>query len=92
MPPLYRIGSYILYFWSNESDPLEPVHIHIAEGLANANGTKIWITSTGHAILCHNRAHIPVPVLRRLIRFVEANNKEIVEKWQEHFGELRFYC
>jgi hypothetical protein len=92
MPQLYRIGSYILYFWSNESDPLEPVHIHIAEGLATANGTKIWITSTGHAILSHNRAHIPEPVLRRLIRFVEANNKEIVEKWQEHFGELRFYC
>ncbi|MBQ9039798.1 MAG: DUF4160 domain-containing protein [Clostridia bacterium] len=32
MPQLLRIGPYTFYFWSNESDPLEPVHIHIVEG------------------------------------------------------------
>ena len=50
MPQLYRIGSYIIYFWSNENMPLEPIHVHISEGKANANATKIWITSTGKAI------------------------------------------
>ena len=43
MPQLFRIGSYIIYFWSNESDPLEPIHVHVAEGRASANATKIWI-------------------------------------------------
>ena len=42
MPQIFRIGSYIIYFWSNESDPLEPVHVHIAEGKATVNATKIW--------------------------------------------------
>ena len=32
MPQIFRIGSYIIYFWSYENDPLEPVHVHIAEG------------------------------------------------------------
>ena len=41
MPQIFRIGPYIVYFWSNESDPLEPVHVHIAEGRATANATKI---------------------------------------------------
>lgn len=41
MPQIFRIGSYIIYFWSNENDPLEPVHVHIAEGRASANATKI---------------------------------------------------
>ena len=25
MPQLYRIGSYIIFFWSNENMPLEPI-------------------------------------------------------------------
>lgn len=29
MPQILRIGPYSIYFWSNEGDPLEPVHVHI---------------------------------------------------------------
>ena len=29
MPQLLRIGPYSIYFWSNEGDPLEPIHVHI---------------------------------------------------------------
>ena len=47
MPQIFKIGPYIVYFWSNENDPLEPVHVHIAEGRASANATKLWITSAG---------------------------------------------
>ena len=32
MPQVFKIGSYWVYFWSNESDPLEPVHVHVARG------------------------------------------------------------
>lgn len=42
MPQILRIGPYSLYFWSNESDPLEPIHIHISEGRASAAATKVW--------------------------------------------------
>lgn len=24
MPQIFRIGSYVVYFWMNENDPLEP--------------------------------------------------------------------
>ncbi len=92
MPQLYRIGSYIIYFWSNENMPLEPIHVHISEGKANANATKIWITSTGKAILAHNSSKIKIQILRKLIRFIEANSKEIEEQWIEHFGEIRYFC
>ncbi len=92
MPQLYRIGSYIIFFWSNENMPLEPIHVHISEGKASANATKIWITSTGKAILSHNSSNIKMQILRKLIRFIEANSKEIEEQWIEHFGEIRYYC
>ena len=27
MPPIFSIGSYVVYFWSDEGEPKEPVHI-----------------------------------------------------------------
>lgn len=91
MPQLFRVGAYTIYFWSNESDPLEPVHVHIAEGRATANGTKIWITSSGKALLCNNKSHIPQNILKKLLRFIEANSSFIIEKWVEQFGEIRYF-
>ena len=92
MPQIFRIGSYIVYFWSNENDPIEPIHVHIAEGRAVANATKVWITSTGKTLLCNNNAKIPTNILKRIIRMIEANSPEIIQKWYEHFGEIRYYC
>ena len=47
MPQVFKVGPYRVYFWSNESDPLEPVHVHIVEGKPVANATKVWLTSRG---------------------------------------------
>ena len=92
MPQILRIGPYTIYFWSNENDPLEPVHVHIAEGRATSNATKIWITSTGKALLSNNDFHIPPKVLNHLLRFVEANSELIIDKWESQFGEIRYFC
>ena len=92
MPQIFRVGPYIVYFWSNENDPLEPVHVHIAEGRATANGTKVWITSSGKALLCSNDAKIPPAVLRDLLRVIEANSGDIIKKWLTHFGQIEYYC
>ena len=91
MPQIFRIGSYIVYFW-NENNPLEPVHVHIAEGRASANATKVWLTSSGKTLLCNNNSQIAKRELRKIMRIIEANSKEIIDKWYSQFGELRFYC
>jgi len=92
MPQIFRVGSYIIYFWSNENDPLEPVHVHIAEGKATANATKVWITNSQKALLCHNASRIPQKTLRNLMRVIEANAYEIINKWYAQFGEIRYFC
>lgn len=92
MPQLFRIGPYVIFFWSNESNPLEPIHVHVAEGRPTANATKIWITSTGKALLCNNNSGIHTKTLNRLVRQIEANSDMIIEKWREQFGEIRYYC
>lgn len=92
MPQIFRIGPYIVYFWSNENKPLEPIHVHVAEGRATANATKIWITSSGKTILCNNNSQIHKKELRNLMRVIEANSNAIISKWYSQFGEIKYYC
>ena len=92
MPQILRIGPYSIYFWSNEGDPLEPIHVHVSEGRASATATKIWITSTGKTILSNNNSKIPERMLSDIMDVIEARSFEIVRKWQDHHGEIRFYC
>ena len=92
MPQIFRIGPYIIYFWSNENKPLEPVHVHVAEGRATANATTIWITRTGKTLLCNNSSKIPERILRNIMRMIEANSESIINQWTEHFGEIRYFC
>ena len=61
MPQVFRLGSYWVYFWTNENKPLEPVHVHIAEGKPTSNATKIWITRAGKCLLCNNNSKISRP-------------------------------
>ena len=41
MPQLFKIGSYLVYFWINESQPLEPVHVHVSKGKPTPNADVI---------------------------------------------------
>ena len=92
MPQLYNFGSYVLYFWVNEGMPTEPVHIHINEKRPSQDGTKIWITSKGGTLVCHNKSRIPDKSLKQFCRFVEANSAAIIERWRQEFGNATFYC
>jgi hypothetical protein len=92
MPQIFKIGSYLIYFWSNESKPLEPIHVHVSEGVPSENATKIWITQKGRCLLCHNRSNIPSRKLKIIMSVIEARNQDIVEKWYSYFGQIEYYC
>lgn len=92
MPQIFKIGSYLIYFWSNESKPLEPIHVHISEGVPSENATKVWITQKGRCLLCHNRSNIPNRKLKIIMSVLEARNQEIIEKWISYFGQIEYYC
>lgn len=92
MPQVFKIGSYWVYFWANENDPLEPVHVHVAQGAPAANATKIWITEAGRCYLCHNNSRIPPRVLRNIMMIIEARSCEVIEKWVDYFGRATYFC
>lgn len=92
MPQVFKVGSYWVYFWANENDPLEPIHVHVSQGVPIGSATKVWITKAGKAYLCHNNSKIPARVLRNIMSIIEARSYEIIEKWIGFFGEIRYFC
>ena len=91
MPQVFKIGSYWVYFWSNEQEPLEPVHVHVAKGEPQPNATKIWITGNGKCYLANNNSKISKKILKNIMRIVEARSDEIIEKWKNYFGKIEYY-
>ncbi|MBO5729976.1 MAG: DUF4160 domain-containing protein [Treponema sp.] len=92
MPQVFKLGSYWVYFWTNENKPIEPIHVHIAEGKPVPNATKIWITKDGKCSLANNNSKIPSVVLNKLMRVIEARSFEIINKWELYFNIVDFYC
>jgi len=92
MPQVFKIGSYIVYFWLNESLPLEPIHVHVAEGTPSVNATKIWLTKSGGTVLCNNNSQVPARQLRIIMDVIETRHAEIEDQWLKKFGEISYYC
>ena len=83
MPQIFSIGAYLVYFLSNEGEPLEPVHVHVSKGKPDKNSTKIWITKSLNCIVCNNNSKIPNHVLNNLIEIIENRAFEIVDKFHK---------
>jgi hypothetical protein len=91
MPQIFRIGSYCVYFWSNEGVPLEPIHVHVSKGTPVQNATKIWITSNGKCMLGNNNSKIPRKMLKNIMDVIESREKEVRQAWLDRFDEIRYY-
>lgn len=92
MPQIFKIGSYRVYFWTNEGNPLEPVHVHVSLGKPSSNSTKIWITKAGNCLLCNNNSRIPSKTLKNIMRIIELRNKKIIDAWYSYFNCISYYC
>jgi len=92
MPQIFRIGAFLVYFWANEGKPLEPIHVHISEGIPTDNSTKVWITKKGKCLLCNNNSLIPQKTLKNIMEIIEARNQDVIKKWFEFFGDIYYYC
>lgn len=86
MPKCFEAFGYIIFFWSNENDPLEPVHVHVGKRIG-PGCTKIWILSDGSAEIQSNGSRIPQGDLRKVRRVVESYADVIVRQWEGYFGE-----
>lgn len=90
MPNFITVFGYHVYIWTNEGQPLEPVHVH-ASKVPSKNATKIWILSDGTCKLANNDSEIPTVKLNRLLKTLESYSDEIVKTWEKVFGEKAIF-
>lgn len=80
MPVVFRYKGYRFFFYSNEGEPLEPLHIHVRRGDAVA---KIWLKpypeiAESYGLSAHE--------LRELLNVAIQHEDDIERYWNEYFG------
>lgn len=78
MPQIFKAGSYLVYFWSDEGEPREPVHVHISQKRPERNATKVWLTKAGGTIVANNNSKIPNHALNELCAIIQTRRFEIM--------------
>ncbi len=90
--PRYRdFYGFVVYYWSNEGKPLEPLHFHVAKQ-PRKNATKVWILSDGTLeIDFHDESEISKKQLNRIIRLMQQYIDDYTAEWETFFGKNASY-
>jgi hypothetical protein len=80
MPVVFRYKGYRFFFFSNEGDPREPMHIHVRRGEATA---KFWMSPQSSLAESYGMNSAE---LRELMRVAEKNRELIERYWNEHLS------
>ncbi len=80
MPVVFKHKGYRFFFYSNEGEPREPLHIHVRRGEAAA---KFWLepmpeVAESYAMSAHE--------LHELLDIAAEHKDEIERYWNEHFS------
>jgi hypothetical protein len=79
VPVILRYAGFKFFFYSNEGDPREPIHIHVRKGGGEA---KFWINPVSVA---WSRG-LDAQTLRQLTEAIENNVSLFERAWDEYFG------
>lgn len=80
MPVILRYKGYKLFFYSNEGNPLEPLHIHVRKGESVA---KFWVAQEVNLASSYG---LSATELNDIAQFVRNNREAIERAWNEFFG------
>ena len=81
MPTVLRWKGYRFFFFSNEGDPAESVHVHVRK---DRNVAKFWLEPV---VALAESYGMNSKELNKLEKVVENNDKQIKKAWYEYFGE-----
>ena len=73
--------AFVSFFYSNEGDPRETVHIHVRQGSADA---KFWVIPE---VSLAESFGFKTSTLNELLRIIELNRSQIIEAWYDHFSD-----
>lgn len=78
MPHVITDLGYRLFFYSNEGEPREPIHVHVESENGEA---KVWVDPISIA----KSQGYNSKEQREIVKLVAKHRNLIVRKWHEHF-------
>ena len=79
MPTIFRHEGFRYFFYSNEGDPREPVHVHVSKDGCEA---KFWLRP-----VALDRNHgFDAKTLRQIGTVIHFNQARITKAWHDHFS------
>ena len=80
MPVIFRQGGFKFFFYANEGNPREALHVHVRDGGREA---KFWLTPE---IRIAYNGGFDARTQRVLMAMIAANRNLITRKWDEFFA------
>ena len=80
MPTVFRQDGFCFFFYSNEGDPREPLHIHVTGAGGEA---KFWLVPD---VTLADSAGMDARTLRQLTKLVQDNRVTIERAWHDYFA------
>lgn len=80
MPKVFERDGYRFFFFSNEGDPREPVHVHVRKGGGLA---KFWLEPEAKLDSAWGFSSRELNTLEGM---VDENRELIRRRWDEHFN------
>lgn len=81
MPVILRYKGYTFFFFSNEGNPREPLHVHVRQSGATA---KFWMAPQARVADSYGLSSQELNELAKVV----ADNRQLIERtWHEFFGQ-----
>jgi len=80
MPVVFRYKGFRFFFYSNEGDPREPMHVHVRSGGSEA---KLWLDPQVRVAASYG---FDAGTLRELVEVAQTNRELIERAWHDYFG------
>lgn len=80
MPVVFVFQGFRFFFFSNEGDPREPMHIHVRK---DRNLAKFWMVPDVQLAESYGFSAVELNKIRKII---DNRRSEIEDAWNEHFN------
>ncbi|MBT3233742.1 MAG: DUF4160 domain-containing protein [Calditrichaeota bacterium] len=81
MPSIFKYKGFRFFFYSNEGNPQEPLHVHVRKGESVA---KFWLEP--EPMIAESYA-LTSSELKELLTVALKNKDKIRRFWDEHFSQ-----
>jgi hypothetical protein len=81
VPTVFRRDGYRFFFFSNEGDPREPMHIHVRRA---GDEAKLWLRPE---VVVAESFGFNAAELNALVRMVREERARVERMWNGYFGD-----